>query len=153
LLLAEQIAGRIGLLNTMVFSHIPSNVFLIAIPFASSAGMAVALLLCRSCLSQMDVPTRQSYVMSVVDESDRTAAAGFTNASGSVAQSASPSLAGYSIATLWIGFPFVVAALLKIAYDLILYVNFRKTKPPEEQSDESHDSNQGQIRCEGSGVG
>lgn len=131
-LAAERIARRIGLLKTMVFSHIPSNLFLTAIPFAPSALSAVFLLLCRHSLSQMDVPARQSYVMAVVEEPDRTAAAGFTNVSRSVASSVSPSLAGYAIANLWIGFPFVAAGSLKLAYDLLIYRSFRKTKPPEE---------------------
>jgi len=131
-LVAERVARKIGLLNTMVFSHIPSNIFLAAIPFAPSAAGAVTLLLCRHSLSQMDVPTRQSYLMAVVDESDRTAAAGFTNVSRSVSQSLSPSLAGYTIANLWIGFPLAAAGALKILYDLILYGSFRKVRPPEE---------------------
>jgi len=131
-LAAERIARRIGLLRTMVFSHIPSNLFLIAVPFAPSALGAIFLLLCRQSLSQMDVPTRQSYVMAVVDESDRTPAAGFTNVSRSVAQSVSPSLAGYAIAAVWIGSPLVAAGALKLAYDLLIYRSFRKIKPPEE---------------------
>lgn len=131
-LAAERIARRIGLLRTMVFSHLPSNLFLSAIPFAPSAIWAVALLLCRHSLSQMDVPTRQSYTMAVVEESDRTAAAGFTNVSRTVASSISPSLAGYAIANLWIGTPILAAGSAKIAYDLILYRVFRKTKPPDE---------------------
>ncbi len=131
-LAAERIARRIGLLRTMVFSHLPSNLFLSAIPFAPSAIWAVALLLCRHSLSQMDVPTRQSYTMAVVEESDRTAAAGFTNVSRTVASSISPSLAGYAIANLWIGTPILAAGSAKIVYDLILYGVFHKTKPPEE---------------------
>ncbi len=131
-LAAERIARRIGLLRTMVFSHIPSNLFLIAVPFAPSALGAIFLLLCRQSLSQMDVPTRQSYVMAVVDESDRTPAAGFTNVSRSVAQSVSPSLAGYAIAAVWIGSPLVAAGAFKLAYDLLIYRSFRKFKPPEE---------------------
>lgn len=131
-LAAERIARRIGLLRTMVFSHIPSNLFLTAVPFAPSALGSILLLLCRQSLSQMDVPTRQSYVMAVVDEADRTPAAGLTNVSRSVAQSASPSLAGYAIATVWIGSPFVVAGTLKLVYDLLIYGSFRNIKPPEE---------------------
>ncbi len=133
-LAAERIARRIGLLNTMVFTHIPSNLFLIAIPFAPSTLGAVFLLLCRQSLSQMDVPTRQSYVMAVVDEADRTPAAGFTNVSRSVSQSVSPSIAGYAIANLWIGSPIVIAGSLKLAYDFLIYGTFRKIKPPEEKS-------------------
>lgn len=133
-LAAERIARKIGLLRTMVFSHIPSNLFLTAVPFAPSVAWAVTLLLCRQSLSQMDVPTRQSYIMSLVEEHDRTAAAGFTNVSRTTASSASPSLAGYAIANLWIGSPILAAGTLKLAYDLILYVSFRKTKPPEEST-------------------
>ncbi len=133
-LASERIARRIGLVNTMVFTHIPSNIFLTAIPFAPSALGAVLLLLCRHSLSQMDVPARQSYVMAVVDEADRTPAAGFTNVSRSVAQSVSPSLAGYAIANLWIGSPIAIAGSLKLAYDFLFYGNFRKIKPPEENA-------------------
>lgn len=133
-LAAERIARRIGLLNTMVLSHIPSNLFLAAVPFAPSAAGSVALLLCRQSLSQMDVPTRQSYIMAVVDEADRTPAAGLTNVSRSVAQSPSPSLAGYLITNLWIGSPFVVAGTLKLIYDTLIFVSFRKIKPPEEKA-------------------
>lgn len=131
-LAAERIARRIGLLRTMVFSHIPSNLFLTAVPFAPTVLGGVFLLLCRQTLSQMDVPTRQSYVMAVVDEADRTPAAGLTNVSRSVAQSVSPSLAGYVIANIWIGSPFVAAGSFKLAYDLLVYRSFRKIKPPEE---------------------
>jgi MFS family permease len=131
-LAAERIARRIGLLRTMVFSHVPSNLFLSAIPFAPSAAIAVGLLLCRHSLSQMDVPTRQSYTMAVVEESDRTAAAGFTSVSRTVSSSISPSIAGYAIAAIWIGIPLLAAGSLKLAYDLILYWVFRKTRPPEE---------------------
>lgn len=131
-LAAERIARKIGLLNTMVFSHIPSNLFLTSIAFAPTPLGAVFLLLCRHSLSQMDVPTRQSYVMAVVDEADRTPAAGFTNVTRSVAQSASPSLAGYAMANIWIGTPFLAAGTFKLAYDFIVYGSFRRIKPPEE---------------------
>ncbi len=133
-LAAERIARRIGLLRTMVLTHIPSNVFLGSIPFAPSAVWAVLLLFCRQSLSQMDVPTRQSYVMSVVEEGDRTAAAGFTNSSRTVASSVSPSLAGYAIANMWIGTPIFAAGTLKLAYDLLLYASFRRTRIPEEKT-------------------
>jgi len=131
-LLAERIARVIGLLRTMVLTHIPSNVFLTAVAFAPTPLSAVGLLLCRQSLSQMDVPTRQSYVMAVVDESDRTAAAGLTNSTRTVTSSLSPPLAGYAIANLWVGTPLVVAGALKLVYDLMIYVSFRKAKPPEE---------------------
>lgn len=132
-LVAARIARRIGLVNTMVFTHIPSNILLVTIPFAPAAATAVILLLCRQSLSQMDVPTRQSYLMSMVPEADRTQAAGFTNVSRTTAQSISPSLSGYAIASLWIGSPFIFAGTAKLAYDLALYRSFHKAKPPQEQ--------------------
>ena len=132
-LLAERIAKRIGLLRTMVFSHIPSNVFLIAVAVAPTPLSAVVLLLCRQSLSQMDVPTRQSYVMAIVDESDRTAAAGITSTARTVTSSVSPSLAGFAMANIWIGAPLVAAGTLKLAYDFLMYTMFRKVRPPEER--------------------
>ena len=135
-LLAERIARRIGLLRTMVFSHIPSNVFLAAVAFAPTPLSAVFLLLCRQSLSQMDVPARQSYVMAIVDESDRTATAGLTSSTRTVASSISPSIAGYAIQAVWIGAPLVAAGLFKLAYDFMIYASFRKIKPPEERRNE-----------------
>jgi MFS family permease len=131
-LLAERLARRIGLLRAMVFSHAPSNIFLTSVAFAPTPLSAVILLLCRHSLSQMDVPTRQSYVMALVDESDRTAAAGFTSVSRTVTSSISPSLAGY-IMEIWLAGPLVAAGLLKLAYDLLIYGSFRKVTPPEEE--------------------
>jgi predicted MFS family arabinose efflux permease len=131
-LLSERIARRIGLLRTMVFSHIPSNVFLAAVAFAPTPLSAVSILLCRQSLSQMDVPARQSYVMAIVDESDRTAAAGLTSSTRTLASSISPSIAGYAIQAVWIGTPLVAAGLLKLSYDFMIYASFRKIKPPEE---------------------
>lgn len=136
-LLAERIARKIGLLRTMVASHIPSNIFLTAVAFAPTPLTAVFLLLCRHSLSQMDVPTRQSYVMAVVEEGDRTAAAGFTSTTRTVSSSISPSIAGYAIAEIWVGAPLVAAGLLKLAYDFLIYASFRKTKPPEEKQAKS----------------
>src|SRR5256886_3347119 len=112
-LLAERIARRIGLLRTMVFTHVPSNVLLIAVAFAPTPLSAVSLLLCRQSLSQMDVPTRQSYVMSIVDEPDRTAAAGLTSGQRTFSSSVSPSPAGYALANLWLGTPLVAARALR----------------------------------------
>ena len=131
-LAAERIARRIGLLRTMVFSHIPSNVFLIGVAFAPTPLSAVALLLCRQSLSQMDVPTRQSYTMAIVDETDRTATAGLTSSARTVSSSVSPSLAGYAIGNLWIGTPLLLAGSIKLAYDGLIYAVFRKVHPPEE---------------------
>ena len=132
--LAERIARRIGLLRTMVFSHVPSNVFLIGVAFAPTAFAAVFLLLCRQSLSQMDVPTRQSYVMAIVDETDRTPAAGFTSTTRTVTSSISPSIAGYALQNLWLGTPLVAAGTLKLAYDTMIYFSFRKVRPPEESA-------------------
>jgi Na+/melibiose symporter-like transporter len=131
-LLAERIARKIGLLRTMVFSHVPSNVFLIAVAFAPDPLTAVILLLCRQSLSQMDVPTRQSYTMAIVDEPDRTATAGITSATRTVSSSVSPALAGYALANLWIGTPLVAAGAFKLAYDFLIYKLFRRVRPPEE---------------------
>jgi MFS-type transporter involved in bile tolerance (Atg22 family) len=130
--LAAFIARRIGLLRTMVFSHVPSNVFLIGVAFAPTAGLAVLLLLGRQSLSQMDVPTRQSYTMAIVDEADRTPAAGFTSTTRTVTSSLSPSLAGYALENLWAGVPLVAAGTLKLLYDGLIYLSFRKVHPPEE---------------------
>jgi MFS family permease len=131
-LVAAGIARRIGLLKTMVFTHIPSNLLLLAMPLAPVASSAVFLLLCRQSLSQMDVPARQSFVMSIVAEEDRTPAAGLTNVSRSFAQSLSPWMAGYAIETLWIGSPFIFAGGLKLAYDFSLYRKFHNVRSSED---------------------
>src|SRR5439155_24772616 len=98
-------ARRSGPWLTLVFTHVPSNVFLLAVAFASTPLTAVLLLLCRQSLWQMDVPARQSYVMAIVDESDRTAAAGLPSTTRTLSSSISPSLAGYALANLWLGVP------------------------------------------------
>ena len=131
-LVSERIARRIGLLRTMVFTHVPSNVLLILVAFAPTLPTAVFLLLCRQSLSQMDVPARQSYVMAIVDETDRTAAAGLTSATRTVSSSISPSLAGYALANFWLGAPLAAAGILKLAYDALVYTSFRRVRPPEE---------------------
>jgi len=132
-LVSERIARRIGLLRTMVFTHVPSNVLLIGVAFAPTPLSAVFLLLCRQSLSQMDVPARQSYVMAIVDEPDRTAAAGLTSATRTVSSSVSPSLAGYALANLWLGAPLVAAGIFKLGYDALIYRTFRSVRPPEER--------------------
>lgn len=134
-LVATKIASRVGLINTMVFTHIASNILLILVAFAPTFPIALGLYLARMSLSQMDVPTRQSYIVAVVREEERTVATGITNTSRNVAQAVSPSITGVIIQSLWLSAPFVVGGLLKIAYDLGLYVNFRKIKPPEETKD------------------
>ena len=130
IIMAERVAKRFGLLNTMVFTHLPSSVFLILIPFAPSVWLAVTLLFARQSISQMDVPARQSYVMAIVKPEDRTAAAALTNIPRTCAQGVSPLLAGSMI----IGaLPFVLGGGMKIAYDIAIYSTFRKVKPPEEE--------------------
>ena len=131
---AAKIADRIGLINTMVFTHIPSNILLILVGFAPSLPLAIGLYLARNALSQMDIPTRQSYIVSVVNEDERTAAAGITNVSRNVAQAISPSLTGYILYSLpSLAAPFVLGGVLKIIYDISLYLNFRNTKPKDEK--------------------
>lgn len=122
---AGWLGARIGLLNTMVFSHLPSNVLLALIAFAPSLGIAIGLLLARSVLSQMDVPARQAYVAALVDPAERTAAAGYTNAARHVVRPAGPALASVSIA-MGAGLPFLVAGGLKALYDLAVYFTFRR---------------------------
>lgn len=132
-ILAARIADRIGLINTMVFTHIPANVLLVLLAFAPTFHIALALHLARMTLSQMDVPTRQSYIVAVVNEDERIAAAGITNTSRNIAQAASPSITGVIIQSLWLSAPFVIGGMLKIAYDIGVYFSFRKIKPPEEE--------------------
>lgn len=132
LLAASWLASRIGLLNTMVLTHLPSNVLLILVPLAPTAWLAVALFLARMSISQMDVPTRQSYSMAIVDPDERTATAGITNVARSVATAASPILTGVAFSVAALGLPFFVAGGLKIVYDLLVYRTFRGVHPPEE---------------------
>jgi predicted MFS family arabinose efflux permease len=129
---AAKLAGRIGLVNTMVFTHIPSSICLIAAAFSSDLTVALALLLVRSGLSQMDVPTRTSYVMAVVTPAERTAAASVTAVPRSLASSISPALAGVLLTLPFSGLPLVLCGALKIVYDLGLLYSFRHIKPPEE---------------------
>ena len=129
----RMIARRIGLVNTMVFTHIPSSIFLILAAFAPNLYVALALLLLRSALSQMDVPTRTSYVMAVVTPAERPAAASVTAVPRSLASSISPAIAGVMLTTSFAGLPLVVCGVLKIAYDVALLLSFRHIKPPEEQ--------------------
>jgi MFS family permease len=132
---AARLARRIGLVNTMVFTHIPSSICLILAAFSPSLGMTLGLLLLRSALSQMDVPTRTSYVMAVVTPAERTAAASVTAVPRSLASSLSPSLAGLLLGSAFAGLPLVLCGSLKILYDLALLASFRHVKPPEELAD------------------
>ncbi len=125
--IAVRLSSRIGLLRTMVFTHLPSNVLLAAIAFAPTFGVAVTLLLARYALSQMDVPARQAYVAAVVDPSERTAAAAYTNTARYVTRPVAPLLGGAAL-TVALGAPFVIAGVLKSVYDVGLYVMFRRVK-------------------------
>jgi MFS family permease len=131
-LVAVRIAHRIGLVNTMVFTHLPSSLCLIAIPFMQDVNHVIALLLVRSALSQMDVPTRSSYVMAIVTPSERPAAASVTSVPRSLASAASPLLAGYLLSVSAFGWPLLAGGALKIVYDLLLLAYFGKVRPPEE---------------------
>lgn len=134
-LIAAKIADKIGLINTMVFTHIPSNILLVLLAFAPTLEIAIVFYMIRMALSQMDVPTRQSYIVAVVEEDERTAAAGITNLSRNTAQAISPSITGYIIGVLSLSAPFIIGGLLKIIYDITLYINFRKIKPSEEEEE------------------
>jgi MFS family permease len=129
---AAWLSRHIGLINTMVFTHIPSSLCLIAAAFSSDLTVVLSLLLVRSALSQMDVPTRSSYVMAVVTPAERTAAASVTAVPRSLASSISPAIAGFMLAGPFSALPLVVCGALKIGYDLALLRMFRHTKPPEE---------------------
>jgi MFS family permease len=133
LLAAGWLAGRIGLLNTMVFTHLPSNVLLMLVPLMPTAPLAVATFLARMSISQMDVPTRQSYTMAVVAPDERTATAGVLNLARVSATAASPVLAGYAFSVAALGLPFLLSGAMKVAYDLILWRTFRRIHPPEEE--------------------
>ena len=133
--LASWLARRIGLVNTMVFTHIPSSICLIAAAFAPSLTWVLGLLLVRSALSQMDVPTRTSYVMAVVTPAERAAAASVTAVPRSLASSISPALAGVLFGPAFSGLPLILCGTLKIVYDLALLYTCRHVKPPEESPD------------------
>ncbi|MHB8671207.1 MAG: MFS transporter [Acidimicrobiales bacterium] len=131
---ATALAERFGLLSTMVFTHLPSNLLLAGIAFAPNAAVAIGLLLARSALSSMDVPTRQAYVMGLVDPEERTLAAGYTNTARYVVRPLGPALAGAGQG-LFVGFPFLAAGTIKAAYDLVLWSWFRGVALPDEAVD------------------
>jgi predicted MFS family arabinose efflux permease len=122
---AVRLAERFGLLRTMVFSHLPSNVLLAAVAFAPNLPTAIALLLARFALSQMDVPTRQAYVVAVVDPGERTAAAAYTNTARYITRPVAPLLAGAALRA-GLGTPFLIAGAIKSVYDVGLYLTFRR---------------------------
>ena len=132
-LVAVPLSRRFGLINTMVFTHLPSNVLLLLVPFAPTLGLAIILLLSRYALSQMDVPTRASYVMAVVPPEARAAAASVTAVPRSLASAVSPMLAGYLLTLSGFGWPLVLGGLVKALYDILLLLNFRSLRPPEER--------------------
>jgi MFS family permease len=132
-LAAPTIARRFGLLNTMVFTHLPSNILILIVPLMPNLELAVVMLLVRNLLSQLDVPTRQSYTMAVVDPDERAAAAGILSVARNAGGAAAPLFTGGVLAVPSLGLPFFLAGGLKIIYDLWIFAVFRKTKPPEEQ--------------------
>ena len=130
---ASWIASKIGLVKTMVFTHIPSNVLLMLVPLMPTLPLAITVLLLRFSISQMDVPTRQSYVMAVVEPDERSAAAGITGVARTVGASLSPVFAGPLLASAALAsIPFFISGSLKIIYDLLLYRSFRTIRAPEE---------------------
>ena len=131
-LVAAWLARRIGLVNTMVFTHIPSSLFLMAVPFAPSAAWATALFLARESLVEMDVPTRQSYILAVVRPEERPFASGMTTLTRNIAYAVAPFFAGLSMTGLALAAPLFLCGTTKIAYDLLLYFSFRRLRPPEE---------------------
>lgn len=132
-LLASRLANRIGLVRTMVVTHLPSNLLLIAVPLMPTLSLAVFVLLLRFSISQMDVPTRQSYTMAMVEARERSAAGGFTGVARTAGAAISPLLTGFLFARPGlINLPFYIAGTLKVIYDLLLYFSFRQVRPPEE---------------------
>jgi sugar phosphate permease len=134
-LLASRLASRFGLINTMVVTHLPSNILLILVPLMPSLSLAVLVLLVRFSISQMDVPTRQSYTMAVVSAEERSAAAGITGVARTTGAAISPLFVGFMFARpSLINAPFFIAGTLKLIYDLLLYKGFVGVRPPEESS-------------------
>jgi MFS family permease len=132
-LAAARVAARFGLINTMVFTHVPSNLLLILVPLMPNLPLAITMLLLRFSISQMDVPTRQSYTMAVVRPEERAAAAGVTGVARTTGASISPMFAQWMLgSTLLFNGPFILGGSLKIIYDWLLYRSFRSLKPPEE---------------------
>jgi MFS family permease len=134
-LAAARVAARFGLVRTMVYTHVPSNVLLILVPLMPTLPLAILVLLARFSISQMDVPTRQSYTVAVVDPDERSAANGITNIARTTAAALSPGVTGamFSAGGPWLSAPFIVAGGLKLIYDGLLYRMFESVRPPEEQ--------------------
>jgi len=133
-LIAGRLAKKIGLLNTMVFTHLPSNLLLMGVGLAPTFQTSVGFLFARQTLSQMDVPTRQSYMVAIIEPEERNVATSVTNASRSIAATTPPSISGYLINAALLAEPFILAGVLKIVYDAAIYLSFRKIKPKEEKT-------------------
>ena len=131
---AAWLARRIGLVNTMVWTHLPSSLLLMTVPFAPTLPIAVTLFLIRESLVEMDVPTRQSYLVAVVKDEERTRAAGISNLTRNVAWAIAPGVAGWMMRAVSLSSPLIVGPGLKVLYDVLLYRAFRHLKPPEEQT-------------------
>jgi len=131
-LAAAWLAKRIGLVNTMVFTHLPSSLLLMTVPFMPNIWIATTFFILRECLVEMDVPARQSYIMAIVKEQERTAAAGITNLTRSVGWAVSPMIAAPLMGALTLSAPLFIGPALKVTYDICLYFSFRHIKPPEE---------------------
>ena len=132
-MLAARISERIGLINTMVYSHLPANVMMALVPYMPNLPASLSLYLGRSLLSQMDVPTRQSYTMAIVKPEERSRVQGLINLPRSFTLAVGPSIAGYIMQFVGLSLPFLLAGAIKGLYDVLLWVTFRKVKPPEEQ--------------------
>ncbi len=129
---AAWVASKIGLINTMVFTHVPSNILLILVPFMPNLPMAIIMLLLRFSISQMDVPTRQSYTMAVVEPDERSSASGITGIARTIGASIAPVLSTSMLANPMLGLPFIASGAIKLIYDFALYRSFQSIKPPEE---------------------
>ncbi|HEV2488567.1 MAG TPA: MFS transporter [Candidatus Acidoferrales bacterium] len=129
---AAWLAKKIGLLNTVVFTHLPSSVFLFLLPFAPGFGWAAALFLCRESLVQMDVPTRQSYLLAIIHKEERTFASGMTTLTRNLSRIVGSGVSGYAMQVLALSGPLFIGGAIKMVYDLALYYVFRRVKPPEE---------------------
>jgi len=132
-LIAGRLAKKTGLLNTMVFTHLPSNLLLIGVGLAPTFQASVGFLFARQTLSQMDVPARQSYMLAIIEPEERNAATSITNGSRTIAATTPPYISGYLIDAALLAEPFIFAGMLKIVYDISIYLSFRKIKPPEEK--------------------
>jgi len=130
---AAWLSRRIGLVNTMVLTHLPSSLLLMAAPAAPSGALAAALFLGRESLVEMDVPTRQSYVMAIVPPNRRTYASGVTNLTRTVGWAVGPPIAGAIMQSVSLAAPIFIGGTMKIAYDIVLYRSFRRIRPPEEE--------------------